>query len=200
MSSVDTQNSHPEFVNKFEAYREVTRSVDKVSREENYSIDQLEIDDSLKKELPSEYSEFIEFVNQNLISLVEQDDEALEELRKKSITLLQRIRDDIDKEIWSLIEEDIEPESLEYLHSLFTDSITKMIHLLRENTLEELNENKEMEHVLNALMTGFQKFFIVLEEGEMSEKEKRNANKLIIKLESDQEDKDGFQKIEKEII
>lgn len=200
MNSVDTQDSHPEFVNKFEAYREVTRSVDKVSREENYSIDQLEISDSLKEELPSEYSEFIEFVNQNLISLVEQDDEALEELRKKSITLLQRIRDDIEKEIWSLIEEDIEPESLEYLHSLFTDSITKMIHLLRENTLKELNENKEMEHVLNALMTGFQKFFIVLEEGEMSEKEKRNANKLIIKLESDQEDRDNFQKIEKEII
>jgi len=200
MTAVDTQGPTPEFVNRFKAYREVTRRVDKVSREENYSIDEINIDESLKQELPEEYSKFIEFINQNLISLIEEDEEALTELKEKSVVLLQKIREDIDREIWGLIDEGIEPESIEYLHSLFTDAITNLIQLLKENTLQELDETQKMQPSLNALMTGFQKFFIILENGKMSDKEKRNANNLIIKLESEMENEENFQKIEKEII
>jgi len=200
MSAVDTQNSYPEFVNRFKAYREVTRRVDKVSRDENHSIDELNINENLAKELPKEYSEYIEFINQNLISLIEEDEDALKELRKRSITLLEKIREDIDREIWGLLDEGIEPESVEYLHSLFTDAITNMIQLLVDNSFEELDKTNKMKPALNALMTGFQKFFVILEEGKMNEKEKRNANKLIIRLESNLGSEEDFQKIEKEII
>lgn len=194
MSAVDAQDSHSKFVNKFEAYRELIKSVGKVSREENYSTDRLKIDEKIKEELPEEYSEFIDFVNQNLIALVEEDDEALNKLRERSITLLWRIKYDIDKEIWEMIDEGLEPESLEYFHSFFADSIKNMIYLLKGNSLEELTKNEETQTVYNALMTGFQKIFVMLEEGEISEKDKRNLDKQIVKLGSEKEEKDGFPK------
>jgi len=159
------------------------------------------------EELPEELREFISFFLDNMMSIAAEDPETLEELREKTVLLYKVMRDDIDENIWSLMEKkDADPESLEYLHSLITKSLDGIIYMLENNSFKELNkESKEQESLkyFKSMFLAMKKLLVMMHSGEISENEREEINKRLIVLENDTdaEPKDEeFEKVNKAII
>lgn len=213
MTSATADGNSPLTREKVEAYTEVSKigigsleggdgmREEMVSEAPNFSRY------ATDEELPDELREFLDFFSSNMMSIAAEDEETLEELREKTVSLYKVMRDDIDENIWSLIEEkDADPESLEYLHSLITKSFDGVIHMLENNTFKELNgDSKEQEsrRYFKSMFLAMKKLLVLMDSGEISENEKEEINKRLIVLENDTDAEptdEEFEKVNKAIV
>lgn len=213
MTSATADGTSPLTREKVEAYTEVSRTVKGSLEGGDGMRDEMvsEVPDfsrySTEEELPEEFEEFIDFLGDNMLSIVAEDEDTLEELRKKTISLYKVMRDDIDENIWSLMEEkDADPESLEYLHSLITRSLDGIIHMLENNSFQELeNKSKEQDSLryFESMFLAMQKLLVLMDSGEISENEKKEINKRLMVLENETDaepTEEEFEKVNKAVI
>lgn len=199
MAVAAVDGSTPDFVQRFRAYEHVT-NIEAFSSD-GVDTSKLAGSRELPSEMPEEYRELARFANTHSFAIAEEDEEVLDELRQKLLDVYRKMKEDVDDNIWKLMDEGVEAESVEYLHSLITDGIENLIMILENNSLNELEEKEETAYpALKALGTAFQKIPLLLEEGKLGESEKRNANKMILKLEENLKDGEEFEKIDKEIV
>lgn len=190
----------PDFVRRFQAYEEVT-DIDAFSSDGVNASKLARRDRDFLSEMPEEYRELARFAQKHSFAIAEEDEEILDELREKLLNVYKRMKSDVDENIWKLVDEGVEAESVEYLHSLITEGIENLIVILENNSLKEIEEKEEKAYpALKALGTAFQKLTLLLDEDSLSESEKRNANKMIIKLEENLREGEEFEKIDREVV
>lgn len=173
--------------------------------------DQIDIDpqamDALEEneDLPEELVEFSDFIQENLFAIAQEDEQILEELKEKMISVYQFMKSDINENIWDLIEsEGVDAESLEYIHSLIVRSIDGVIHMLKNNSLQELEEKeKEGMKYLQSMILAMNKLVVLIENQKISSSERDKINERLRDLENNTRSSmndDGFEKVDKAII
>ena len=144
------------------------------------------IDKNSETSIPNSFHSFINFLNDNFVSISNGDENKLSEFKDLMIELFEDIKKDLDESIWDLIDEGVEVESLEYIHSVITDSLIIQINFLKETSVEELNKEENIEVLQKAneaYITALKKVSILLDSGSMSDDEKKSLNDIQRKLE-----------------
>jgi len=99
-----------------------------------------------EEDLPEEIEDLLDFVMSKRISLHNRNEKTWMKLLDKVNTALEYIEKDIDENIWDLMEQDVDPVSLEYTHSLITRSIKAyrdMTQTSVDDNVSELKENSQ---------------------------------------------------------
>lgn len=137
------------------------------------------------EQLPDEVTAVFDFMKNNLAAIMNENKEKINELLDLTAKMYKRFEKEIDETIWDLMDEDVEAETLEYLHSLLTRSAREIGVMLEEHdvdTLATAEMDEKLRKRVQALLTGINKLLYALDNKSISESEKQEIDKMLARL------------------
>lgn len=133
------------------------------------------------EDLPGPLEDLFEYVLNHRLGLKRREPNAVEGLVERLYDAFEFIKKDIDENIWDLLDEDVDPVSLEYVHSLISRSIQGYLNCLKslesaDGTEDKDKFGKDSFKYLNGFYHGLERLMYLNERKSFEESEKKAIN------------------------